>query len=53
MAKGETKVKAPPPKVANSQGSGLIGSGAAQMTLSDASVKKIFKLAAVRAAAKK
>lgn len=52
MAKQETKSKTPP-KRPGVQTSGLIGSGSAQMTLSDATVKKIFKLAAQRAAAKK
>lgn len=52
MAKQETKTKVPP-KFASVQTSGLIGAGSNQMTLSDATVKKIFKLAAVRAAAKK
>ena len=52
MAKQETKTKVPP-KFTSVQTSGLIGSGSNQMTLSDATVKKIFKLAAVRAAAKK
>ena len=52
MAKQETKAKVPP-KWPSVQTSGLIGSGSNQMTLSDATVKKNFKLAAVRAAAKK
>lgn len=52
MAKQETKAKAQA-KMPSIQSSCLIGSGSNQMTLSDATVKKIFKLAAVRAAAKK
>jgi hypothetical protein len=52
MAKQETKTKVPP-KFTSVPSSGFIGSGSNQMTLSDATVKKIFKLAAVRAAAKK
>ena len=52
MAKQETKTKLPP-KMLSVQSAGLIGSGSNQMTLSDATVKKIFKLAAVRAATKK
>jgi len=52
MAKQETKSKVPP-KFTRVQTSGLIGSGSNEMTLSDATVKKIFKLAAVRAATKK
>ncbi len=42
-----------PPKMPSVQSSGFIGSGSNQMTLSDATVKKIFKLAAQRAAGKK
>lgn len=54
MAKQETKAKAKiPSKSPSVVSSGFIGSGSNQMTLSDATVKKIFKLAAVRAAAKK
>ena len=54
MAKQQTKAKAKiPPKSPSVQTSGLIGSGSNQMTLSDATVKKIFKLAALRATAKK
>ena len=52
MAKQETKNKVPP-KMQSVQISGLIGAGSNQMTLSDATVKKIFKLAAMRAATKK
>jgi hypothetical protein len=52
MAKQETKAKLPP-KMPSVQSAGFIGSGSNQITLSDATVKKIFKLAAVRAAAKK
>ena len=52
MAKQETKTKLPR-KMPSVQSAGLIGSGSNQMTLSDATVKKIFKLAAVRAATKK
>ena len=52
MEKQETKIKVPP-KMQSVQSSGLIGSGSNQMTLSDATVKKIFKLAAMRAATKK
>ena len=52
MAKQETKTKLPP-KMRSVQSAGFIGSGSNQMTLSDATVKKIFKLAAVRAGAKK
>lgn len=52
MAKQETKTKVPP-KFTSVQSSGLIGSGSNQMTLSDAAVKKIFKLAALRASTKK
>ena len=52
MAKQETKAKVPP-KAPTVPSSGFIGSGSNQMTLSDSTVKKIFKLAAQRAAAKK
>jgi len=58
MAKQEAKAKAKamamvPPKSPSVASSGFIGSGSNQTTLSDATVKKIFKLAAARAAAKK
>ena len=52
MAKQETKTKTPS-KLTSVESAGLIGSGSNQMTLSDATVKKIFKLAAQRAATKK
>jgi len=52
MAKQETKSKVPP-KFTRVQTSGLIGSGSNETTLNDATVKKIFKLAAVIAATKK
>ena len=54
MAKQETKAKGKiPPKSPSVASSGFMGSGSNQMTLSDATVKKIFKLAVVRAATKK
>ena len=52
MAKQETKSKVPP-KMPSVQTAGMIGAGSNQMSLSDATVKKIFKLAALRATAKK
>ena len=54
MAKQETKAKAKlAPKSPSVPSSGFIGSGPNHMALSDATVKKIFKLAAIMAAAKK
>ena len=52
MGKLETNTKVPP-KMPGVQSAGMIGSGSNQMSLSDATVKKIFKLAALRATTKK